>query len=345
MWCKRYAKVIIMVLISLGIVAKLSTHSVLAKGEIIEETEGTTYSIEKVEVVTALYKEETIIQVENTEETETFVEEQKEKTTEETAEEAVEETAEEIEEIVVEPECYACTLSEAQVSATKAVDEDDSQAIKFLEELEDGTRIYSFNGREYTIPDNHLERDPMIGDNGYIEQITDVPHYIQQSYPKTKYGGYGTISSHGCGITSCAMVFSYLLDYEIRPDELAEIYGNYNTKVGSAHALFDDSAKDFNLAVKKSYSWIEVEEGLQNGCVVIANVKSNSIFTDGGHFIVYYGITEDGKILVKDPSIYNYGKWSSSALKEGFQNGFDSKYCRYSFPCWIYYPKNIDMVS
>ena len=334
MWCKRYVKAIAIFLFFLGIMVQLSTYSVLAKGEIIENTNvEPTYVTEETEGVAALCMEENLMVLH-----EDIIEE-----IEEPSEEVVELEVEE--DVIAETECYACTLSEAQTSATKAISEEDNQAINFVEELEDGTRIYSFKGGEYTIPANHLERDPIIREDGYIEKITDVPHYIQQSYPKTRYGGYGTVSSHGCGITSCAMVYSYLLDREIRPDELAETYGRYNTQVGSAHSLFDDSAADFNLRVKKSYSWIEVEDALNSGCVVIANVQGNSIFTDGGHFIVYYGITVDGKILVKDPSIYNYGKWSSNALKEGFKNGFDPKYCRYSFPCWIYYPKDIDAIS
>lgn len=330
MWCKRYAKVTLIVFAVVGIIVQLSTYKVLAKGEVIGSIQETTCETEEMEDADELYIEDEpmIIHEDIIVEIEDQVEE-----------------PEEAEVIVAETECYACTLSEAQVTATKGIPEDDYRAISFVEELEDGTRIYSFKGGEYTIPANHLERDPMIRDDGYIEKITDVPHYIQQSYPKTNYGGYGTVSSHGCGITSCAMVYSYLLDCEIRPDVLAKKYGRYNTEVGSAYSLFDDSAADFNLGVKKSYSWIEVEEGLKNGCVVIANVQGNTIFTDGGHFIVYYGITDDGKILIKDPSIYNYGQWSSNALKEGFKNGFDPKFCNYSFPCWIYYPKDVDAIT
>lgn len=323
MWCKRCVKVIATVLAVMGIFVQLSTYTVLAKAEtkeIVETVESTCETEAKV-VVAAQYIEKDLTCVqENSEEPE----------------------EKDVEEVVVETKCYACTLSEAQSSATKAVNEDDPQAISFVEELDDGTRIYSFKGGTYTIPATLLERDAMTSENGYVEKITEVPHYIQQSYPYTKYGGHGTVSSHGCGITSCAMVYSYLLDYEIRPDELAEKYGRYNTAVGSAYSLFSDSASDFNLEVKMSYSWQEVEEALRDGCVVIANVRSDTIFTQGGHYIVYYGITEDGKILINDPNIYNYGEWSHTALKEGFKNGFDPKYCKYSFPCWIYSPKDIN---
>ena len=141
------------------------------------------------------------------------------------------------------------------------------------------------------------------------------------------------------------MVYTYLLDRWIMPDELAETYGRYNTPVGSDYALFTKSAEDFGLGVQVTYKWEDVVTALENGSVVIANVQSDTIFTSGGHFIVYYSITDDGKILINDPSIYNYGQWSSKALTEGFANGFDQKYCKYSFPCWIYSPKDIEFVA
>lgn len=243
-----------------------------------------------------------------------------------------------------EPEFLSNFTSEVPV-LVQTVPEDDDMAINIKEILIDGTQVYEFKGMDFTIPYNPIEREPMVSESGYVEQYTEVPLYIQQSYPYTKYGGHGTVSSHGCGITSCAMVYTYLLDKPIMPDELAEVYGKYNTSCGSSYTLFSQSAEDLGLEVEMVYNWQDVEEALKNGCVVIANVRSDSIFTTGGHYIVYRGITDDGRILVNDPNIYNYGKWSSNALKEGFKNGFDQKYCKYSFPCWIYSLKDIENVS
>ena len=249
----------------------------------------------------------------------------------------------------IQPIEETCVVEEVEIKATPEVPtivqtlpDDDPLVIKLEEVHEDGTCVYSFKGAPYTIPYNPVGNECKISSTGYVEKITEVPHYIQQSYPYTNYGNHGTISSHGCGITSCAMVYSYLLDRVILPDELAETYGRYNTKVGSDYRLFSQTAEDFGIEVKMVYNWKEVEEALYNGQVVIANVQGDSIFTDGGHYIVYYGITEEGKILINDPSIYNYGQWSGKALTEGFRDGFDQKYCKYSFPCWIYEVKDIE---
>lgn len=204
-----------------------------------------------------------------------------------------------------------------------------------------------FNNREYYIPFISLNNEPMVSSSGYVEQITEVPHYIQQHYADINYGNYGTVADHGCGVACLAMVYSYLLDEEIYPDELAKKYGHYNTEDGSDYGLFNDTAIDYNLVVEKqTYDWKDVYSALLNGQVVIANPTTPSMFTDGGHYIVLAGLTEDGKIIVRDPSIYNYGKWSANALKSGFANGFEEKAIKYNcFPCWIYQPKDIEAVA
>ena len=119
-----------------------------------------------------------------------------------------------------------------------------------------------------------IETEPEETEFVYQEKFTEVPLYWQQDYPKTRYGNYGTVSSHGCGITSLAMVLSYLFDEDIMPDELAAKYGQYNTKVGSSYTLFSASAADYGIEVKQVWDWNEVFEALEDGHVVISNPKT-----------------------------------------------------------------------
>lgn len=148
-----------------------------------------------------------------------------------------------------------------------------------------------------------------------------VPLFYQTDYPDIPYGKHGTIASHGCGITCVAMVATYLTDIEYTPVMLASQFGSYNTYAGSKWTLFEDSAEIFGLKVENTYSWREVKRALKNDQVVIALVGSKSIFTNGGHFIVLTGITEDGKILVNDPNGYNYKRFPSE-----FEKGFHEHY-------------------
>ena len=79
------------------------------------------------------------------------------------------------------------------------------------------------------------------------------PLYNQKDY-NDPYGQYGTVSTHGCGITSLAMVATYLLDNpNLTPDVLAKQFGRYNTEGGSAWSLFGDSAKELGIGEVKLF--------------------------------------------------------------------------------------------
>ena len=156
----------------------------------------------------------------------------------------------------------------------------------------------------------------------YIEvQDTKFPQYFQGDYPNTPYGAYGTVASHGCGITCVAMVATYLTDKTYTPDVLAEQFGSYNTAVGSYWSLFEDSAKELGLDFEEETTdWSKVKEALKDGKPVIS-IQSTGRFTGGGHFICLFGLTDSGKIIVYDPNSYNLIK--NSEMIEGFKNGFE----------------------
>ena len=54
----------------------------------------------------------------------------------------------------------------------------------------------------------------------------EFPLYSQLDYPNQRYGS-GTVATSGCGITSLAMVASYLTGHTYYPDELAGYFGSY----------------------------------------------------------------------------------------------------------------------
>ena len=192
------------------------------------------------------------------------------------------------------------------------------------------------------------EKQEVETEYGYVEKFPEVPLYNQLDYPKTRYGD-STVRSSGCGIACYAMVLSYLHDREILPDELAGMYHRYKVKGGSSHSLFTATQEEWGVTVENCYwreAWIEgkVMEALSNGQPIIANVHEDSAFTDGGHFIVLYGLNEDGKILVRDPNGDNYGR--KGFLAEGFENGFEPSYFKkISANYFIYQAKNLDALA
>ena len=68
-------------------------------------------------------------------------------------------------------------------------------------------------------------------------------------------------------------------------------------------------------------------------------MNENSIFTDSQHYIVWAGLTVDGKVIVNDPYEPNYSGWR---LKNGFENGFeDDEVCWGFAGGWIYDPASM----
>lgn len=188
------------------------------------------------------------------------------------------------------------------------------------------------------------ESEPIIEEtNPQNEAITEVPLYNQLDYVNTPYGYYGTVRTHGCGITCLSMVATYLLDdWSLTPDVFAERFGRYNCEDGSSWTLFPDSAKELGLGeVTQVFDWSQgVEDALKNGQLVITNQRGGP-FTKGGHYILLTGVTEDGKVLVNDPNGANY---SLPLLQDGFENGFKVTWVSTHSACyWIYEKKSLEV--
>ena len=170
------------------------------------------------------------------------------------------------------------------------------------------------------------------------KEVPKIPLYKQTDYPNVPYGSYGSIASHGCGITCLAMVATYLSDEIYTPPQLAKQFGHYKTDRGSMWILFEDSAKKLDIDLQERTSDTKkVVKALKNGQIVIA-LQSTGLFTGSGHFIVLTGIKDNGRITVNDPNAGNYQK--NSTLINGFKNGFSqSEVFANGGPYWIYEKK------
>ena len=124
-----------------------------------------------------------------------------------------------------------------------------------------------------TVPETTIPEET-VPEFVWEERIPAVPLYFQQDYAHVPYGGYmDTVSTNGCGITSLAMVFTYLFDEPIMPDRLAKEYRGKGSDSGSCWTLFPDSAQDYGVeGIVQTGDWKQV---------VIANASANTIFTGG----------------------------------------------------------------
>lgn len=144
------------------------------------------------------------------------------------------------------------------------------------------------------------------------ERFPEIPLYLQQDYGLTMYGGH-KLSTNGCGITSMAMLASYMTDDALTPPEMCERYGNYSHHNGTDGMIFiyEPPVMGFYLR-EKTYEPPVAKAALEEGQVVIS-VQHAGYWTRGGHYIVLEKMNEDGTIQVRDSNIFNYGRIVSHA--------------------------------
>lgn len=151
-----------------------------------------------------------------------------------------------------------------------------------------------------------VEMEAFLYEDVAHERYPEIPLYLQQDYPYSKYGEY-LLRSHGCGITSMAMLTTYMMDEEWTPPEMAKKYGHYNTLHGTDVTLFfyEPAAMGYYSSYTRSAD--EVHQALEEGYPVIC-LQTKGYWTGGGHYIVLEKLNEDGTIQVRDSNVFNYGK-------------------------------------
>ena len=183
-----------------------------------------------------------------------------------------------------------------------------------------------------TVPETAAESTEETAPDTGRKTYETVPNYYETDYPDIRFGS-GSFADYGSGVTSVAMVATYLTGYEYRPDELAGWFSNY---IGNQIQILEHISDELQLPWKPADNFHAALRALKEGKVVIALMGQNSVFTSGQHFIVLTGVNEAGKILVNDPNRNNYNHWNlQKSFSEGFREG--DILCGYS-GAWIYDP-------
>lgn len=139
------------------------------------------------------------------------------------------------------------------------------------------------------------------------QRFPEVPLYLQQDYADTMYGDY-KITTNGCGITSLAMIASYMTDEELTPPEMCARYGRYSRPTGTAGSLFEEAPPQLGFyLIRKTYDWREAREYMREGYPVVV-CQYRGYWTSGGHYLVLETLTEDGMVQVRDSNMFNYRK-------------------------------------
>ena len=141
-----------------------------------------------------------------------------------------------------------------------------------------------------------------------------VPRYDQTDYPDILYRS-GTIATSGSNITSLAMAASYLTGHEYLPDTLAACFADY---IGNSMQWLEYASDQLQLPWKKAGNIDEVINALREGKIAVVLMNERSLFMEGQHYVVFAGITEEGRVLVNDPYGPNYTNWN---LQNGLEGG------------------------
>lgn len=157
-----------------------------------------------------------------------------------------------------------------------------------------------------TVP---VETEPVV-ERFYYDA---VPRYDQTAYGDILYGS-GTVATSGSHITSLAMAASYLTGHEYLPDMLANAFASY---IGNPMQWLEHVSDQLQLPWRKAGNIDEVINALWEGKIAVALMNERSLFMDSQHYVVFTGITEEGRILVNDPYGPNYSNWSLQNALEG----------------------------
>lgn len=191
---------------------------------------------------------------------------------------------------------------------------------------------------------NEEARDFVLGYGKIEEQDMDISKEVTKgSIPlflqwDTRWGyktyGDDFLAVTGCGPTCLSMVYSGLTGNSDRnPYEmakLAEKKGYYVEGSGSSWSMMEELAEELGLLVKnvifdKEHIFSELRDGNPIICIM-----GPGEFTDSGHFIILSELSEDGKIIIRDPnSIVNTQKeWDLEEIMYQIRNLWSYSYSR-----------------
>ena len=138
------------------------------------------------------------------------------------------------------------------------------------------------------------------------ERFPEVPLYLQQDYGNLKYGNY-LLRTYGCGITSLAMLSSYMTDTELTPPIMCARYGQYCSAWGTDYMIFRYEPPAMGYYLREQVFDPDVAyQALQDGYIVIS-CQQKGYWTKTGHYIVLEKMDEKG-VQVRDSNIYNYSR-------------------------------------
>ncbi|MFA5990690.1 MAG: C39 family peptidase [Candidatus Doudnabacteria bacterium] len=153
-----------------------------------------------------------------------------------------------------------------------------------------------------------------------------TPYSASGQTCKESDGSASTIGTSGCGPTSLATALKNM-GVNVDPTTIANAVVKNNGRVcgsGTSGAVLQTIAQSYGATVTNFSTVSDALKAVKSGGVVIA-AMGPGIFTSGGHFIVIYGTSSDGKYLIADSGPRNITKASEADITASYKAGFQVK--------------------
>jgi len=140
------------------------------------------------------------------------------------------------------------------------------------------------------------------------ERFPESIVYLQQDYFSYPFGGV-TIGRNGCGITTFAMLATYMTDTLCTPAMMADRFPQYQASGGTDGTIFRNAPAELGFYVQDGPTDMDrVVAALKNGQCVI-NLQNKGHFTSSGHYMLLVAYNEeDDTFQIRDSNVYNYGR-------------------------------------
>ncbi len=139
------------------------------------------------------------------------------------------------------------------------------------------------------------------------ERFPEPIIYLQRDFLNAPYGRR-TVGLGGCGITTIAMLTTYMTDEIHTPAEMAQDYSIYSVEGGTNADIFRNVPEEFGYFYREhNNKWENVLEALKEGRMVVS-LQIPGYFTSAGHYLLLWQLNDDGTVKIRDSNILNYAK-------------------------------------
>ena len=143
-----------------------------------------------------------------------------------------------------------------------------------------------------------------------------------------EYGNEG-FGLCGCGPTCIAAIISNLAGVPVDPEEM-RVYGlsvgSWLPSGGTTYGFLIETAKKYGIKTTQIYASDKdaLFAALKDENKLVLATMGPGDFTLGAHFMLFRGITDDGKILISDSYSYEYStmEWDYDDLYAQLKTGY-----------------------